>query len=87
MLFVLVMFLKCATCSVVCEIWGCCSVREEFQRQVSSTLILLDNLKKCVELLLVIKFRVEMLIQPGHCQLSAPCHICTKSKLVFKTCK
>ena len=26
MLFVLVMFLKCATCSVVCEIWGCYNV-------------------------------------------------------------
>ena len=29
MLFVLVMFLKCATCSVVCEIWRCCGLREE----------------------------------------------------------
>ena len=29
MLFVLVMFQKRATCSVVCEIWGCCGVREE----------------------------------------------------------
>ena len=26
MLFVLVMFYKCATCSVVCEIWRCCHV-------------------------------------------------------------
>ena len=29
MRFVLVMFLKCAACSVVCEIRGCCGVREE----------------------------------------------------------
>ena len=29
MLFVLVMFLRCAACSVVCEIRGCCGVREE----------------------------------------------------------
>ena len=25
-------FLKCATCSVVCEIWGCCDVREASAR-------------------------------------------------------
>ena len=29
MLSVLVMFQKCATCSVMCEIWGCHGVREE----------------------------------------------------------
>ena len=30
--FVLVMFYKCATCSVVCEIWRYCGIREDSER-------------------------------------------------------